>query len=156
MISRWLDGREPPPARPPGTATPRDRLRVLREAAAASGPADSAMRRWAAAPARAPAGQAGKRSRRELAAAIARADAVTSGLLADALADLGLSGRESAAAAATLTAAFAAWPLAPAATRQYSRTCWPCCAGPPPGRRARGPGDRTGTADEVLLVLAAR
>jgi len=156
MISRWLAGREAAVSAAAGHRDPADRLRALREAAAASGPADSAMRRWAASPARPPAGQDGQQVRRELAAAIARADAITSGHLTDALADLGLSNRESAAAAATLAAAFAAWPLPPAgdpAVFEDMLAVLQRAASPdaPPAVQLIA-----GEADEVLLVLAAR
>ena len=59
VISKWLVGREAAVSAAAGHRDPADRLRALREAAAASGPADSAMRRWAASPAR-PSGRAGR------------------------------------------------------------------------------------------------
>ena len=93
--------------------------------------------------------------RRQLAAAITRVDDVTTALLDEALTDLGLSGREAAAAAATLTAAFAAWPLAPADPDAFEDMLAVL-------RRAAAPDAARevqvidGDGGEVLLVLAAR
>ena len=113
------------------------------------------MRRWAAAPERPGASETEQDVRRQLAAAIARVDDVTTALLDEALTDLGLSGREAAAAAATLTAAFAAWPLAPADLDAFEDMLAVL-------RRAAAPDAARevqvidGDGGEVLLVLAAR
>ncbi len=155
VISRWLDDRIAAAGKAREKRDPLDRLRILRDAADACGPGDSAMRRWAAAPERSGASETEQDVRRQLAAAIARADDVTTALLDEALTDLGLSGREAAAAAATLAAAFAAWPLAPPAPDAFEDMLAVL-------RRAAAPDAARevqvidGAGGEVLLVLAAR
>lgn len=137
---------------------PADRLRVLRDAAAANGPADAAMRRWAAAPSPGPAADPAEADvHRQAAAAVAETSRATAEQLAEALADLGFGGHEAAVLAATLAGAFAgpaasvAAPTVPEAFEVLLGVL----------RRA-GPGGRpavqviAGDADEVILVLAAR
>lgn len=156
LTRRWLDGREAAYRAAAGHRDPLDRLDALRAAAAADGAADSAMRRWAAAPGRRDGGPAGQKARRELAGAITRADTVIAGCLTEALADLGLSNREAAATGSVLAAAFAAWPLPPAGDPAVfkvllgvlERAADP--AAPPPVQVIAG------DAGEVLLVLASR
>ena len=155
VISRWLEDRIAAAGEAREKRDPLDRLRVLRAAADACGPADSAMRRWAAAPERPAAGETGQDVRRQLAAAIARVNDVTTALLDEALTDLGLSGREAAAVSATLAAAFAAWPLAPAGPDAFEDMLAVLrrAAAPDAAREVRV---IDGDGGEVLLVLAAR
>ena len=134
---------------------PLARLRTLHGAALGNGPADSAMRRWAAAPPRPGRDGSGHEVHRQLTAAIAQVDELTSALLTEALADLGLAGGEAAAVCATLAAAFAAWPPAPPGPAEFEDLLAVL-------DRAADPGTApavqliAGDTGDVLLVLAAR
>jgi AcrR family transcriptional regulator len=140
---------------------PVDRLRVLRDAAAANGPADAAMRRWAAAPPPGPdADPAEADVHRQVAAAVAEISRATAEHIAEALAELGFGGHEAAVLAATLAGAFAgSGPAAPVAA-PTDPEAFEVLLGVL--RRAAGPAGRpvvqviAGDADEVILVLAAR
>lgn len=144
---------------------PVDRLRVLRDAAAAHGPADSAMRRWAAAPPPGPdVDPAAADVHRQLAAAVADVGRATAEHLAEALADLGFGGHEAAVLAATLAAAFAASgpPGAAALAAPTDPEAFEILLAMLRRAAAGAAGARTavqviaGDPDEVILVLAAR
>jgi len=155
VISSWLAARAAAAGKARGERDPLQRLRVLHGAALGSGAADSAMRRWAAARPRPGRNGAGYDVHRQLSAAIAQVDDLTAVLLAEALTDLGLPGGEAAAVAATLAAAFAAGPPAPASPDGFEALLAVL-------RRAADPGTAptvrliAGDTGDVLLVLAER
>ncbi len=157
VISRWLAQRTAACDEVRSVREPDGRLRILRAAAAAHGPGDSAMRRWAAAPPAA--GPAGRDVHRQLTAALARLDKTITAHLDAAFVDMGFSGPEAAVLAATLAAAFAAagpaGPAAPAAPAGFEVLLavlrLAAAARPAPEVQVLD-----GDDGEVLLVLAAR
>jgi len=122
--------------------------------AAAHGPADSAMRRWAAAPP--PAGAAARDVHRQLTAAVAQVNQAITAHLDAALAHMGFRGRKAAGLAAALAAAFApAGPAAPTAPDAF-KVLLAVLRGAAAPAGAREVQEIDGDDGEILLVLAAR